>query len=83
MKRSPQSKRELTKAEARYRELVYELKLLTLAFPHFKDAYDSEDLPIPFLLKRGAARAKKRAKKAKAAKSRRTVKAVKRVTPKK
>lgn len=83
MKRRTRSKPELTKAEARYRELVYELKLLTLAFPHFKDAYDSEDLPIPFLLKRGAARARNRAKKAKAAKSRKTVKAVKRVKPKK
>lgn len=53
-------KHELTQAEARYRALVYELKLLTLAFPHFKDAFDKEDLPIPFLLKQGAARAKRR-----------------------
>jgi hypothetical protein len=52
------SAHELTHAEARYKALVYELKLLTLAFPHLKDAVDKEDLPIPFLLKRGAARAK-------------------------
>lgn len=49
---------ELTRAEARFRELVYELKLLTLAFPHLKDAVDKEDLPVKFLLKRGAARAR-------------------------
>ena len=51
------SKHELTKAEARFHALVDELKLLTLAFPHLKEAYDADDLPIPFLLKRGAARA--------------------------
>jgi hypothetical protein len=58
---------ELTHAEARFHALVYELKLLTLAFPHLNDAVDPEDLPIPFLLKRGAARAAARADKAKAA----------------
>jgi len=50
------SSHELTHAEARYRALVYELKLLLLAFPHFEDAFDKEDLPVKFLLKRGAAR---------------------------
>ena len=56
--------RELTHAEARFHALVYELQLLALAFPHLKEAFDKEALPIPFLLKRGAARAarKKRAK---------------------
>ncbi len=51
------SKHELTNAEARFHALIDELKLLTLAFPHLKEAYDADDLPIPFLLKRGAARA--------------------------
>lgn len=41
-------------AEARFRELVDEIKLLTVAFPHLSDAADPEDLPIPFLLKQGA-----------------------------
>ena len=45
------------KAEARFRELIDELKLLTVAFPHLNDAFDPEDLPISFLLKRGADRA--------------------------
>lgn len=50
-----------SKAEARFHELVDELKLLTVAFPHLRDAYDPEDLPVNFLLKRGADRAAKRA----------------------
>lgn len=49
-------------AESRFQALVDELKLLTVAFPHLKDAYDKNDLPIPFLLKRGAARAAARGK---------------------
>ncbi|MEI6243581.1 MAG: hypothetical protein WCQ64_00925 [Acidobacteriota bacterium] len=63
------STRELTHAEARFHALVYELKLLTLAFPHLKDAVDPEDLPIPFLLERGAARAAAKIEKAKAGKT--------------
>jgi hypothetical protein len=51
-----------SKAEARFRELLDELKLLTVAFPHLREAYDPEDLPVAFLLKRGADRAAKRAK---------------------
>ncbi len=62
------STQELTHAEARFHALVYELQLLTVAFPHLKDAFDADDLPIPFLLERGAARAA--AKAAKAAKPR-------------
>jgi hypothetical protein len=45
------------KAEARFKELIDEVKLLLVAFPHLHDAYEPEDLPIPFLLKRGAERA--------------------------
>lgn len=59
------STHELTHAETRYQALVYELKLLTLAFPHLREAFDTEDLPIPFLLKRGAARAAAKIEKAK------------------
>lgn len=59
------SRHELTPAEARYQALLYELKLLTLAFPHLTDAFDHDDLPIPFLLKRGAARAAAKVEKAK------------------
>ncbi len=40
-------------AEARFRELVDELKFLTISFPHLRDAADGEDLPVKFLLRRG------------------------------
>jgi hypothetical protein len=46
-------------AEARFRELVDELRLLTVAFPHLREAYDPEELPVSFLLKRGADRARR------------------------
>ena len=51
-----------SKAEARFHELVDVLKLLTVAFPHLREAYDPEDLPVNFLLKRGADRAARPAK---------------------
>jgi hypothetical protein len=44
-------------AELRFRELVDEIKLLTVAFPHLREAFDSDDLPVAFLLRRGADRA--------------------------
>lgn len=47
-------------AEARFRELADELRLLTVAFPHLREAYDPEELPVSFLLKRGADRAARR-----------------------
>ena len=40
-------------AEARFQELLSELKLLTNAFPHLKDSFDSDELPVGFLLRRG------------------------------
>jgi hypothetical protein len=51
-----------SKAEARFRELVDELKLLTVAFPHLREAFDPEELPVSFLLRRGADRAAARAR---------------------
>jgi hypothetical protein len=47
-------------AEARFRELMDELRLLTVAFPHLREAFDPEELPVSFLLKRGADRAARR-----------------------
>ena len=46
-------------AEARFRELVDELRLLTVSFPHLREAFDPEELPVSFLLKRGADRARR------------------------
>jgi len=40
-------------ADARYRELLDELKMLTISFPHLRDAFDRNDLPVKFLLRRG------------------------------
>ncbi len=37
-------------AEAR-RDLLHELRLLLLAFPHLRDAFDKDELPIPFIVK--------------------------------
>lgn len=44
-------------ADARFRELLDELNLLTLSFPHLKDAVDKDDLPVKFILRRGRDRA--------------------------
>ena len=43
-------------AEVRARLLAEELRLLFSAFPHLKDAFSADDLPLPFLLKSGAER---------------------------
>ncbi|MGH9141125.1 MAG: hypothetical protein ACRD3J_29155 [Thermoanaerobaculia bacterium] len=40
-------------AEVRFGELMDELKLLTLSFPHLRDSVDRNDLPVKFLLRRG------------------------------
>ena len=44
-------------AEVRFRELLDELKFLTLSFPHLRDAVDRDDLPMKFLLRRGEEKA--------------------------
>src|SRR5262245_13167501 len=43
-------------AEVRARFLFEELRLLFSAFPHLKDAFDADELPLPFLMSAGAAR---------------------------
>jgi hypothetical protein len=40
-------------AESRLRELVDELKLLTSTFPHLRDSFDPDELPVNFILRRG------------------------------
>jgi transcriptional regulator of aromatic amino acid metabolism len=61
-------------ADARFRELLDELNVLTLSFPHLRDAVDGEDLPVKFILRRGrdkanAAPRKRRTMSAKARKA--------------
>ena len=50
-------------AEARLRELSDELKLLFSAFPDLRKNFDPEELPIAFILKKGAGRANVAARK--------------------
>jgi hypothetical protein len=54
---------DLTKrgATAQYRALVNELELLLDLFPHLRDSYDADELPVSFILKRDAGRSKSRA----------------------
>ena len=40
-------------ADARLHELLHELNVLTLSFPHLRDAVDRGDLPVKFILRRG------------------------------
>jgi hypothetical protein len=43
-------------AEARLQDLVMEAKLLVQLFPHLKDSFDKDELPISFIVKRDSAR---------------------------
>lgn len=46
-------------AEARLQDLVREVKVLIGLFPHLRDSVDKDELPVAFILKRGAQRAAK------------------------
>jgi hypothetical protein len=58
-------------AEVRFRELLDEMRYLTLSFPHLRDAVDRDDLPLKFILRRG----EEKAGPIQAARSRRTMSA--------
>ena len=45
-------------AESRFRELLDELKFLTLSFPHLRDSVDRDELPWKFLLRQGSDKAR-------------------------
>jgi len=45
-------------AEARFRELVAELKILTSSFPHLRDSFDRDELPVDFILRKGLDKAR-------------------------
>ena len=45
-------------ADARFRELLDELHVLTLSFPHLRDAVGRDDLPVKFILRRGRDKAR-------------------------
>jgi len=48
-------------AEARFRELLEEAALLVTSFPHLRDAFDKDQLPISFILRRDSDRRKAKA----------------------
>jgi hypothetical protein len=64
-------------ADARFHELLDELKLLTVSFPHLRDAVGTDDLPVKFLLRRGrdkaAAMAEPRQRRTMSAKARKAI----------
>ena len=41
-------------AERRFGALMNELAFLFASFPHLADAFDADDLPLPFIIKRDA-----------------------------
>jgi|SRR6266566_1939561 len=44
-------------AEVRVRELAQELKLLVGTFPHLRDSFDKDELPLPFIIATDAGQA--------------------------
>lgn len=48
-------------AESRFRELVDEARELVQSFPHLRDTFDADELPIAFRLKSAAERGERRA----------------------
>jgi hypothetical protein len=43
-------------AEARFRELAQEAKYLIDLFPHLRDSFDKDELPLPFIIAKGSGR---------------------------
>lgn len=46
-------------AELRFRDLLQELKYLVGLFPHLRDSFDPDELPLSFLIAKGAGRLKR------------------------
>ena len=49
-------------AEARLEDLVHEVKLLIQLFPHLRDSFDKEELPLKFIVARNSGKLTKRVK---------------------
>ena len=47
-------------AHAQLSDLIHEIKMLLELFPHLRDSFDRDELPLAFILKKGAARSAKR-----------------------
>lgn len=53
---------ETAKAEAKLRlnDLAHEMRMLLNLFPDLKDSFDPDELPVKFILKRGARKNKRK-----------------------
>ena len=49
-------------AEVQLRELLDEVKLIFSMFPHLRDAYDKDELPIKFIMARSSGAATRKVK---------------------
>ena len=47
-------------AEARFQDLIHEAKLLVQLFPHLRDSFDPDELPVSFIVARGSGQLKKK-----------------------
>src|SRR5439155_26376293 len=47
-------------AEARLQDLIHEAKMLVELFPHLRDSFDKDELPISFIVARGSGRLTKK-----------------------
>jgi hypothetical protein len=47
-------------AESRWRELAQEAKYLIDLFPHLRDSFDKDEMPLPFIIAKGAGRLKRK-----------------------
>jgi hypothetical protein len=47
-------------AEARFQDLIHEARLLVDLFPHLRDSFDADELPVSFIVARGSGRLKKK-----------------------
>jgi hypothetical protein len=47
-------------AEARLQDLIHEAKLLVQLFPHLRDSYDPDELPVSFIVAKGSGQLKKK-----------------------
>ncbi len=46
-------------AEARFQDLIHEAKMLMELFPHLRDSFDPDELPLSFIVAKGSGRLKK------------------------
>jgi len=49
-------------AEVQLRELLEEVKLILSMFPHLRDSYDKDELPIKFIMARSSGAATRKVK---------------------